>query len=203
WYVAAFAGLVVEGDLLGEVEHLLALERGRHDVAPDVGGERAAGDVPDAAEGGEDLLGAVLAGLEHAHGRDQLRGEADEPGGAEALRGAGLARDGATVHDALQVAGGGRRRRRLVRYRGVGGDVRVRHTVVRDLVLVADGPVRAGHRLDDVGVAVHAARGDGPVHLGHLLDRRRGRAQHVGGHGVQAGGVLRQAERDRGVPRVL
>src|SRR5699024_2303471 len=88
-HVAAFAGLVGAGDLLGEVAHLLALERGRHDVAPDVGGERAAGDVPDAAEGGEDLLGAVVAGLEHAHGRDQLRGEADEPGGAEALRGAG------------------------------------------------------------------------------------------------------------------
>src|SRR5699024_3540332 len=46
-HVAALAGLVVERHLLGEVEELLALERGRHDVPPDVGGERAAGDVPD------------------------------------------------------------------------------------------------------------------------------------------------------------
>src|SRR5699024_4493473 len=100
--VAALAGLGVGRDLRGEVGERLALERGRRDVRTGVGGERAAGDVPDPAEGAEDLLRAVVAGLEHAHGRDQLRGEADEPGGAEALRGAGLAGDGATVHDALK-----------------------------------------------------------------------------------------------------
>src|SRR5699024_184239 len=198
--VAALAGLVVQPHLAREVEHLLPLEGGGHDVAPDVGGVGAAGDVLDPAEGAQGLLGAVLAGLEHAHGGDQLRGEAHEPGGAELLGGAGLAGHRAAVHGGAQAAGGALRRRALARDGRVDGDLLVHRPGLLGLVLVAGGAVGPGHRLHDVGVAVHAAGGDGRVDLRHLRDRRRGGAQHVRGIGGETRSLLRQAELHGGVP---